>query len=122
MIERNAPEIRPNSACQAFRVENAESIESSMRHTLASILERTAALSHTSVTELRADRRSRSVAYPRFAAMWAARELTEYSLPQIGRALGGRDHTTIIHGLRRADELRRTDPAFRRLTDALVAA
>ena len=49
------------------------------------------------VTELVSPRRSQSVAYPRQVAMYLARELTDSSLPKIGKEFGGRDHTTVIH-------------------------
>ncbi|WP_119035835.1 helix-turn-helix domain-containing protein [Hephaestia caeni] len=55
----------------------------------------------------------------RAAVSWIAREATLRSLPQIGRAMG-RDHSTVIHQLRRAEALRAADPAFRRLTDRLA--
>lgn len=48
-------------------------------------------------TEMRAKRRSRAIAYPRQVAMYLARKLTDYSLPEIGEHFGGRDHTTVIH-------------------------
>lgn len=47
--------------------------------------------------ELRARKRTRAVAFPRQIAMYLSRELTEFSLPKIGEAFGGRDHTTVIH-------------------------
>lgn len=47
--------------------------------------------------ELRARKRTRAVAFPRQVAMYLSRELTEFSLPKIGEAFGGRDHTTVIH-------------------------
>lgn len=72
-------------------------------------------------TELVSLRRSRHLAFGRFAIMWAATQLTNYSYPRIAEALGGFDHTTIIHGVRRAEQLRETDPDFRHLTDALIA-
>lgn len=59
---------------------------------------------------------------PRFAVYWVARHTLPLSLPQIGRAMGGRDHTTIMHGLRRADRLRLRCRDFQRYTDAMVAA
>lgn len=75
------------------------------------------------VREIVAPYRDASCAHARFAVAWAARRAIEAcSLPRIGRALGGRDHTTILHALRRADALREADPDFRRLTDRLLAA
>jgi hypothetical protein len=56
--------------------------------------------------------RFRSYAYPRFAAFKLARDHTGLSLPQIGRAFGNRDHTTIKHGLQKAEILFEKDPEF----------
>ncbi|MFM7625029.1 MAG: chromosomal replication initiator protein DnaA [Gammaproteobacteria bacterium] len=58
------------------------------------------------VAELLSERRSRSVARPRQVAMALAKELTSHSLPEIGDAFGGRDHTTVLHACRRVRELR----------------
>jgi chromosomal replication initiator protein len=58
------------------------------------------------VADLLSKRRSRSVARPRQIAMALAKELTNHSLPEIGDAFGGRDHTTVIHACRRIKELR----------------
>ncbi|HEX9140026.1 MAG TPA: chromosomal replication initiator protein DnaA [Steroidobacteraceae bacterium] len=58
------------------------------------------------VADLLSKRRSRSVARPRQIAMALAKELTNHSLPEIGDAFGGRDHTTVIHACRRIRELR----------------
>jgi len=61
------------------------------------------------VADLLSKRRSRSVARPRQIAMTLAKELTNHSLPEIGDAFGGRDHTTVLHGYRRIIELRETE-------------
>ena len=58
------------------------------------------------VAELLSKRRSRSVARPRQVAMALAKELTTHSLPEIGDAFGGRDHTTVLHACKRIRELR----------------
>ncbi|EQB32022.1 helix-turn-helix domain-containing protein [Sphingobium ummariense] len=57
---------------------------------------------------------------PRAAAVWLAMELRCGSVPMIGRAFGGRDHSSIYNARRRAKELRQSDPAFRCLTDRLL--
>ena len=61
------------------------------------------------VADLLSKSRSRSIARPRQVAMALAKELTNHSLPEIGDAFGGRDHTTVLHGCRRIEELRNTD-------------
>ena len=58
------------------------------------------------LSDLLSKRRSRSVARPRQMAMFLAKELTNYSLPEIGESFGGRDHTTVIHACRKIKELR----------------
>ncbi len=57
-------------------------------------------------SDLMAKRRNRSVARPRQMAMALAKELTNHSLPEIGDAFGGRDHTTVLHACRKIRELR----------------
>lgn len=61
------------------------------------------------VADLLSKRRNRSVARPRQIAMALAKELTNHSLPEIGDAFGGRDHTTVLHACRMITELRQTD-------------
>jgi chromosomal replication initiator protein len=61
------------------------------------------------VADLLSKRRSRSIARPRQIAMTLAKELTNHSLPEIGDAFGGRDHTTVLHGCRRIAMLRETE-------------
>lgn len=65
------------------------------------------------LADLSAKTRSRSIARPRQIAMALSKELTTRSLPEIGRAFGGRDHTTVLHGVRKVAELRETDTAVR---------
>ncbi len=59
--------------------------------------------------DLLGERRSRDVARPRQVAMFLAKELTQRSLPEIGRRFGGRDHTTVMHAVKKIKELRVTD-------------
>jgi chromosomal replication initiator protein len=65
------------------------------------------------VSDLTSERRSRSIARPRQVAMALAKELTSHSLPEIGAAFGGRDHTTVIHACKRVRELRESDSRMR---------
>jgi len=62
--------------------------------------------------DLLSERRTRAVARPRQAAMYLAKQLTTRSLPDIGRRFGGRDHTTVLHAVRRIEELKAQDPAL----------
>jgi chromosomal replication initiator protein len=61
------------------------------------------------VREMTSARRGREVARPRQVAMYLSKQLTPKSLPDIGRRFGGRDHTTVIHGIRQVERLRETD-------------
>jgi chromosomal replication initiator protein len=61
------------------------------------------------IADLSSARRSRSITRPRQIAMALAKELTSHSLPEIGEAFGGRDHTTVLHACRKVQELRDTD-------------
>lgn len=65
------------------------------------------------VSDILSKRRSRSVARPRQVAMALAKELTNHSLPEIGDAFGGRDHTTVLHACRKIKELREADADIR---------
>ena len=62
------------------------------------------------LSDLSAKTRSRSIARPRQIAMSLSKELTSKSLPEIGQAFGGRDHTTVLHGCRKVAELKEQDP------------
>jgi chromosomal replication initiator protein len=57
-------------------------------------------------------RRARAVARPRQIAMYLSKQLTARSLPEIGRKFGGRDHTTVMHAVRKVEELREVDAVF----------
>ncbi len=61
------------------------------------------------LADLLSERRSRNIARPRQIAMFLAKQLTSRSLPEIGRRFGGRDHTTVMHAVRKIEDLRRDD-------------
>ncbi len=61
------------------------------------------------VADMYSHKRTRAIARPRQIAMWIARELTSHSLPEIGEAFGGRDHTTVLHACRTILDLRSRD-------------
>ncbi len=71
------------------------------------------------MADLLSPRRSRVVARPRQIAMYLAKQLTTRSLPDIGRRFGNRDHTTVMHAVRKIEELRRTDPQIDEAVETL---
>ena len=71
--------------------------------------------------ELIGDRRSQNIVYPRQVAMFLSRELTDSSLPRIGRHFGGRDHTTVIHATSKIARLIREDRSVYNLVQELTA-
>ncbi len=77
--------------------------------TLENIQKVTAGYYKIKVADLLSKRKSRSIARPRQLAMALAKELTNHSLPEIGDAFGGRDHTTVLHAHRKVAELRQDD-------------
>ena len=72
------------------------------------------------VSEMYSKKRSRNVARPRQVAMALAKELTQLSLPDIGEAFGGRDHTTVLHACRKIAELKVESPELNRDFEALL--
>ena len=77
--------------------------------TIDEIQRKVAEYYHLKMTDLLSARRAREVARPRQVAMYLAKKLTPRSLPEIGRRFGGRDHTTVMHAVKRIDELRAAD-------------
>ena len=71
--------------------------------------------------ELTGDRRSQNIVYPRQVAMYLSRELTDSSLPKIGKEFGGRDHTTVIHATSKIARLIREDRSVYNLIQELTA-
>jgi len=81
--------------------------------TLDDILNQVSGYYEVPIEDLLSPRRSRNIAVARQVAMYLARDLTEMSLPQIGQALGGRDHTTIMHGCDKISALFEKDDGMR---------
>lgn len=67
---------------------------------------------NVTLTDMTSKRRARVIARPRQVAMYLSKKLTKRSLPDIGRRFGGRDHTTVMHAVKRIDELRAADAEF----------
>lgn len=82
------------------------------RVTIEEIQKRVAEHFNIKLAEMSSARRARAVARPRQVAMYLAKQLTARSLPEIGRKFGGRDHTTVMHAVRKVEELRGSDAAF----------
>jgi chromosomal replication initiator protein len=72
------------------------------------------------LTELKSKNNSKSVALPRQVAMYLCKALTTASLPEIGRSFGGKHHSTVIHSIRKVDEMRQRDSAFNSLINTLT--
>jgi chromosomal replication initiator protein len=71
------------------------------------------------LTELKSRNNSKSVAMPRQIAMYLCKSLTNASLPEIGRSFGGKHHSTVIHSVRKIEELRKRDGDFNTLLNTL---
>ena len=82
------------------------------RVTIEEIQKQVAAHFKIRFSEMHSSRRARAVARPRQVAMYLAKQLTTRSLPEIGRQFGGRDHTTVMHAVRKIEELRAADLSF----------
>lgn len=89
--------------------------------TIARIVTIVAASFHVRPNEIVGPGRNRGFTWARHAAVWLARNSLPASTPQIGRALGGRDHTTILHALKRVEQRRAIDPVWRAQLDDLLA-
>jgi chromosomal replication initiator protein len=82
------------------------------RHPMEIIQRAIAAAYGLELVELLAPRRTRQFVRSRQVAMYLCSKLLPVSLPQIGRRFGDRDHTTVLHAIRKVEELRRTDLKF----------
>src|SRR5437867_1885225 len=72
------------------------------------------------LSDLKAKNRTRAVAFPRQIAMYLARQLTHASLAEVGRAFGGKDHTTVLHAVDKVQTLLQEDPKLRKTIDGLI--
>ena len=89
------------------------------RVTIEEIQKRVAEHYNIRVADMSSARRARTVARPRQVAMYLSKQLTQRSLPEIGRKFGGRDHTTVMHAVRKVEELSLTDADFAEDVDLL---
>lgn len=72
------------------------------------------------IEDLKAQRRTKNITFPRQIAMYIIRELTDYSLPKIGEEFGGRDHTTVIHAYEKIQNSIKEDPEVDRIIKTLI--
>ena len=72
------------------------------------------------LSDLKARTRTKAVAFPRQVAMYLCRQLTHASLAEVGRAFGGKDHTTVLHAVEKIQGLLQEDPKFRKTIDTLT--
>jgi chromosomal replication initiator protein len=72
------------------------------------------------LSDLKAKNRTKAVAFPRQVAMYLARQLTHSSLSEVGRAFGGKDHTTVLHAVDKIQALLQDDPKLRKTVDGLI--
>jgi chromosomal replication initiator protein len=82
------------------------------RITIEDIQRRVAEYYSIKISDMQSPRRSQNVARPRQVAMYLAKVLTSRSLPEIGRKFGGRDHTTVLHAVRKVEELKSLEREF----------
>ena len=94
-------------AMEAIMQENA-----SHNITPDSIIENTARYHNVTVDQLKGKKKDAPVVKPRQQAMYLIRELTQLSLPEIGNAMGGKNHTTVLHSIKKVEENIQKDPAY----------
>ena len=75
-----------------------------------------------SLSDLRNKRRSRNIVFPRQVAMYLSRQLTNLSLPEIGEAFGGKDHTTVLHSWKKIDTDLKTNQNLKNIVEMLITA
>jgi len=96
-------------------------IEQDEKHvTIENIQKFTAEYYQLKVTDLKSRNNSKSVAMPRQVAMYLCKSLTHASLPEIGRSFGGKHHSTVIHSIKKVEDLRKKDPNFNSVMESFL--
>ncbi|MCU1337892.1 MAG: chromosomal replication initiator protein DnaA [Bryobacterales bacterium] len=90
------------------------------RITMDSILRAVAEKHNLQPQQLKQKSNTRAIAYPRQIAMYLMKDLTQASLPEIGRVFGGKHHTTVLHSVQKIERLRQTDSDLNRLIHSLI--
>lgn len=120
LIARAGPAIGSLSLDETHRLLSANLRGGERRLTVDEIQKATADHFGLKQADLISASRARAIARPRQAAMWLVKQLTTRSLPDIGRRFGGRDHTTVLHAVRRIEELRLSDANLARDLELLT--
>lgn len=120
LIARSGPAIGQLGLDEAQQALRSHLRGGEKRVTVDDIQKATAEHFRLKQADLLSERRTRALARPRQAAMWLAKQLTTRSLPDIGRRFGGRDHTTVLHAVRRIDALRPVDPQLAQDLETLM--
>ena len=94
--------------------------EQERRITIDSIQKATAEKFNIKQAQLKEKSNAKDVVRPRQVAMYLVKELTQASLPEIGRAFGNKHHTTVIHSIRKIEELRKSDPELNKTINSLI--
>lgn len=92
----------------------------SQRVTIPLIQQAVADFFNIQIEDLKAQRRTKNITFPRQIAMYIIRELTDYSLPKIGEEFGGRDHTTVLHAYEKIQNSIKEDPEVDRIIKTLI--
>lgn len=88
--------------------------------TIQDIQQRVGEYYNLKMEDFKARKRTKAIAFPRQVAMYLSRELTDYSLPKIGEAFGGRDHTTVIHAHEKITHSLKVDPELSKVVHSLT--
>jgi len=95
-------------------------VNSTKQITIEMIQQSVASYFHLSLSEFKAKKRTRAVAFPRQIAMYLSRQLTDSSLPKIGDEFGGRDHTTVMHAHDKISNALREDPILEKKVNEII--
>ena len=90
------------------------------RVTMDSVIRAVAEKFQLQPNQLKQKTNAQTIAYPRQVAMYLIKELTQSSLPEIGRVFGGKHHTTVLHSVQKIDKLRQKDPDLNRLIHSVI--
>lgn len=124
-IEKITAEREAERIAREERIAQKRALAAAMEyveHPISKIQRAVAKAFDVSIVDMLSARRTVNVALPRQVAIYLAKTLTLKSLPEIGRRFGGRDHTTILHSVRKIESLIARDPAMAEMIAALKAS